>query len=62
MSKVTNNVLGPINVKSYNQCIRYNKCQKLQKLQYNILGPINVKSYKQYIRSNKCSKVTNNVG
>ena len=30
MSKVTNNVLGTINVKSYKQCIRYNKCQKLQ--------------------------------
>ena len=31
MSKVTlNNILGPINVKSYNQCVRYNKCQKLQ--------------------------------
>ena len=30
MSKVTNNILGPINVKSYKQCIRYNKCQKLQ--------------------------------
>ena len=41
MSKVTINVLGtinvksykplgPINFKSYKQCIRYNKCQKLQ--------------------------------
>ena len=30
MSKVTNNVLGPIYVKSYKQCIRYNNCQKLQ--------------------------------
>ena len=30
MSKVTNNILGPINVKSYNQCVRYNKCKKLQ--------------------------------
>ena len=30
MSKVTNNILGPINVKSYKQYIRYNKCQKLQ--------------------------------
>ena len=27
MSKVTNNVLGTINVKSYKQCIRSNKCQ-----------------------------------
>ena len=41
MSKVTNNILGPINVKSYN----------------NVLGTINVKSYKQYIRSNKCQKL-----
>ena len=30
MSKVTNNILGPINVKSYEQYIRSNKCQKLQ--------------------------------
>ena len=30
MSKVTNNVLDPINVKRYKQCISYNKCQKLQ--------------------------------
>ena len=31
MSKVTNNVLGTINVKStYKQYIRSNKCQKLQ--------------------------------
>ena len=41
MSKVTNNVLDPINVKSYKQ----------------ILGPINVKSYKQCIRYNKCQKL-----
>ena len=30
MSKVTNNVLDPINAKSYKQYIRSNKCQKLQ--------------------------------
>ena len=30
MSKVTTNVLGTINVKSYKQYIRYNKFQKLQ--------------------------------
>ena len=60
MSKVTNNVLGTINVKSYKQCIRSNKCQKLQtmsKVTNNVLGTINVKSYKQYIRSNKCQKL-----
>ena len=56
MSKVTNNVLGPINVNSYNQCIRYNKCQ-MSKVTNNILGPINVKSYKQCIRSNICQKL-----
>ena len=42
MSKVTNNILGPINVKSYKQCI---------------LGPINVKSYNQCFRYNKCQKL-----
>ena len=47
MSKVTNNVLGPINVKSYKQSTGTN----------NILGPINVKNYKQYIRSNKCQQL-----
>ena len=30
MSTVTNNILGTIIVKSYKQCVRYNKCQKLQ--------------------------------
>ena len=42
MSKVTNNVLDPINANSYKQCVRYNKCQKLQTM---------------YIRSNKCQKL-----
>ena len=53
MSKVTNNVLGTINVKSYKQCIRYNKCQIVTN---NVLGPIN-KSYNQCIRYNKCQKL-----
>ena len=51
MSKVTNNVLGPINVKSYKQIDTINVVTN------NILGPINVKSYKQCIRSNKCQKL-----
>ena len=34
MSKVTTNVLGTINVKSYKQYIRSNKCQKLQPMYY----------------------------
>ena len=53
MSKVTNNILGTINVKSYKQCIRYNK----SKVTNNVLDPINAKSYKQCIRSNKCQKL-----
>ena len=57
MSKVTNNILGPINVKSYKQCIRSNKCQTVtnnilgqNKCQYIRSNNILVKSYKQYIR------------
>ena len=46
MSKVTNNVLDTINVKSYNQYIRYNKCQKLQTI-----------NQKLCIRSNKCQQL-----
>ena len=42
MSKVTINVLGTINVKSYKQCIWSNKCQKLQTI---------------CIRYNKCQKL-----
>ena len=48
MSKVINNILGPINVKSYTN----NKCSYKQ-----VLVPINVKSYNQCIRYNKCQKL-----
>ena len=57
MSKVTNNVLDPINVtnnilgQSYKQCISYKQYIRSNKCQ----------SYKQCIRYNKCQKFTNNV-